>query len=181
LGTIKTIAMPDVIVKSSAEFSKLEIGYFIACVRAGGEVSFQGLVERIRNATALVFVKIDGGLVGVAALKRPQVSYRRSVSSRCGIALSAAEFPFELGWVFVSPEARSQGLSLLLAQAALTRSGGAGVFATSRTDNIAMHRSLAKVGFHPTGNPYPSGRAKHLLQAFVRPGAQPGSQQDAAR
>jgi predicted GNAT family N-acyltransferase len=181
LGTIKAIAMPDVIVKNPNEFSNLEIGYFIACVRAGGEVSIQGLVERIRNAAALVFAKIDGGFVGIAALKRPQASYRRSVSSRCDVELSAAEFPFELGWVFVSPEARSQGLSLSLSQAALSRSGGSGVFATSRTDNIPMHRSLAKLGFHQVGNPYPSGRAKHLLQVFVRPGAQPGSQQDAAR
>ncbi|MFZ5558554.1 MAG: hypothetical protein ACOZDY_17870 [Pseudomonadota bacterium] len=94
--------MPELIVKSPAEFSNLEIGYFIACVRAGGEVSIQGLVERIRNAAALVFAKIDGGLVGVAALKRPLASYRRSVSSRCGIPLSAAEFPFELGWALVA-------------------------------------------------------------------------------
>jgi predicted GNAT family N-acyltransferase len=173
--------MPELIVKSPAEFSNLEIGYFIACVRAGGEVSVQDLVERMRNAAALVFAKIDGGFVGVAALKRPQASYRSSVSSRCGIPLSAAEFPFELGWVFVSPEARRTGLSLSLSQAALVQSGGAGVFATSRTDNIAMHRSLAKIGFEPAGNPYASGRAKHLLQVFVRGAAQPVSQQDAAR
>jgi GNAT superfamily N-acetyltransferase len=127
-----------------------------------------------------VFAKADGGFVGIAALKRPQASYRSSVSSRCGVPLAAAEFPFELGWVFVSPEARSRGLSLSLSQAALTQSGGAGVFATSRTDNFPMHRSLAKVGFRPAGNPYPSGRAKHLLQVFVRTGAQPCGQPDLA-
>ena len=172
--------MPELIVKSPAEFSNAEMGFFIACVRAGGEVSIQGLAERIRNAAALVFAKAQGGFVGVAALKRPLSSYRNSVSSRCGVSLPAAEFPFELGWVFVSPEARSRGISLLLSEAALSQSGGAGVFATSRTDNIAMHRSLTKLGFSPAGNTYPSGRAKHLLQAFVRNGAQPCGQPDLA-
>lgn len=173
--------MPELIAKSPAEFSNLEIGYFIACVRAGGEVSNQGLVERIRNAAALVFAKIDGGFVGVAALKRPQPSYRSRISTLSDTSLSAAEFPFELGWVFVSPEARCKGLSLSLSQAALAQSGDAGVFATSRTDNIAMHHSLSKAGFERAGNPYQSGRAKHLLQVFVRPAAQPVSPQDAAR
>jgi GNAT superfamily N-acetyltransferase len=180
VGQHENEAMPELIVGSPAKFSNLEIDYFIACVRAGDEVSVQGLVARIRNAVALVFAKIDGGFVGVAALKRPQPSYRGRISSASGATLSAAEFPFELGWVSVSPEARRQGLSFSMSEAALGQSGGAGVFATSHVDNIAMHRSLEKLGFQRAGDPYPSGRARRLLQVFVRPAAQPCSQQDAA-
>jgi GNAT superfamily N-acetyltransferase len=173
--------MPELIVKSPAECTNLEIGAFIAFVRAGGEVSTQGLPERIRGAAALAFARVDGLVVGVAALKQPQASYRRRVSTESGAALSAQEFPFELGWVYVSPELRGNGFSFLLSQAALAESNAAGVFATSRTDNIAMHRSLAKLGFEVTGNPFLSGRGKHSLQVFSRHAAQPGIQEGLAQ
>ena len=161
-------AMPELIVKSPGECSSIEIGAFIAFVRVGGEVSIQGLLDRIRGATALAFARVDGLVVGVAALKQPQASYRRRVSTESSAALSAKEYPYELGWVYVSPESRNKGFSLLLSQAALAESNGVGVFATSRTDNITMHRSLAKLGFVATGNPFTSGRGKHSLQVFAR-------------
>jgi GNAT superfamily N-acetyltransferase len=167
-------AMPELIVKSPDECSNVELGAFIAFIRAGGEVSIQGLSERIFGAATLAFARVDGLVVGVAALKRPQASYRRRVSIESGAALSAQELPFELGWVYVLPELRGKGFSLLLSQAALADSNGAGVFATSRTDNIAMHRSLAKLGFVATGNPFASGRGKHSVQVFIRLAALPG-------
>ncbi len=160
--------MPELIVKSPTECSNIEICAFIAFVRDGGEVSIQGLPERIRSAATLVLARIDGLVVGVAALKQPQASYRRRVSSESGALIPAKDFPYELGWVYVSPESRGKGFSLLLSQAALIESKGTGVFATSRTDNIAMHRSLAKLGFEITGSPYTSGRGNHSLQVFAR-------------
>lgn len=165
--------MPDLLVKSPGDCSNLDIELFIAFVRAGGEVSVQGLTERVRSAAALVFVRVNGNVVGVAALKQPQATYRRRVSSESGAPLTAAEFPYELGWVYVSPESRGNGLSCLLSRAAIAASNGAGVFATSRTDNVAMHRSLGKVGFVPVGKTYVSGRSKHSLQVFVYHAAQP--------
>lgn len=165
--------MPELTVNSPDKCSNIEIGAFIAFVRAGGEVSIQGLTERIRCAAALAFARVDGLVVGIAALKHPQDSYRHRVSTESGAALSAQEFSFELGWVYVSPKLRGKGFSLLLSQAVLAESNGAGVFATSRTDNIAMHRSLAKLGFVASGNPFVSGRGKHSLQVFVRHAAQP--------
>ena len=160
--------MPELIVKSPAECSNIEIGAFIAFVRAGGEVSIQGLPERIRSAAALVFGRIDGLVVGIAALKQPQASYRHRVNSESGASIPAKDFPYELGWVYVSPESRNKGFSILLSQAALAEGKGAGVFATSRTDNIPMHRSLAKLGFEEIGSPYASGRGNHSLQVFAR-------------
>lgn len=172
--------MPKLVVKSPAECSDVEIGEFIAFVRAGGEVSIHGLVERVRGAVALVFAHIDGQLVGVAALKHPQASYLHDVSQKSGALLPATEFFHELGWIYVSPNSRRKGLSLSLSQAALAASASTGVFATSRTDNIAMHRSLAKLGFKATGNSFTSGRGKHSLQVFVRNSAQPFVSGDAA-
>ena len=57
--------MPELIAKSPSDCTNIEIGAFIAFVRAGGEVSIQGLAERIRGAAALVFARVDGSVVGV--------------------------------------------------------------------------------------------------------------------
>lgn len=173
--------VPELLVKSPVDCSNIEIGVFISFIRAGGEVAVQGLTERIRSAAAIVFAHVNGVVEGVAALKQPQSSYRRRVSSESATPLSATEFPYELGWVYVLPESRGNGLSLLLTQAAVAEANGAGVFATSRTDNIAMHRSLVKVGFVPVGEPYVSGRGNYSLQVFVRHVAQPIIPADAAQ
>ncbi len=170
--------MAELTVKNPLACSNLEIGAFIAFVRAGGEVSAQGLNERIRGAAALAFAHIDGVLAGVAALKNPLASYLRRVSSSSGVSLPVAQFPYELGWVYVLPDARGKGLSLLLAQSALSAAGEAGVFSTSRTDNQPMHKSLAKLKFVPSGNTYTSGRGKHSLQLFIRRSAQQSSPAD---
>jgi GNAT superfamily N-acetyltransferase len=167
-----TPAVADIVVKSPRACSDLEIGVFIACVRAGGEVSVQGLVERIRGAAALGFAHRDGLLLGVSALKLPQASYRRRIGSESGTQLRDTQFPYELGWVYVMPDARGKGLSLALSEAVLASSADAGVFATSRTDNNPMHRTLIKLGFQPAGKSFTSGRGKHVLQVFTRDAAQ---------
>lgn len=92
-------AMPELIVKSPADCSNIEIDAFIAFVHAGDEVPIQRLAKRIRGAAALVFARVNGSVAGLAALKHPQVCYRRGVSSKSGAPLSAADFSYELGWV----------------------------------------------------------------------------------
>jgi GNAT superfamily N-acetyltransferase len=144
------------------------LGDFKAFVLAGGEVTAEGLEDRIRSAVRLIFLSVCCCLCGVAALKRPEPSHRKHVSSKSGVSLPEAEYPFELGWVFVMPSARGRRFSLDLTRAALAAAGTAGVFATSRTDNTKMHATLAKFGFSPAGCPYPSALGSHQLQLFVR-------------
>src|SRR5229473_941554 len=141
---------------------------FKALVLAGGEVTSTGLENRIRSAARLIFLKVCGCLCGVAALKRPERSYREHVSAQSRTPLPEAKYPFELGWVFVMPSARGRGFSNDLTRAALSAAGAAGIFATSRTNNTAMHTALAKFGFERAGEPYPSDRGDHKLQLFVR-------------
>jgi hypothetical protein len=166
------IRVVKILTKAPADCGNLEIGVFIAAVRAAEEVSMQGLVERIRNSAALAFAYEDGALAGVSALKRPQASYRRRIGTASGVALPEQAFPFELGWVYVLPDSRGKRLSLALCKAVLSESEGSGVFATSRLDNEPMHKSLFEVGFRQRGKPYASGRGKHELAVFIRDAAQ---------
>ncbi len=172
-----------IVTKSAASCSYVEFGAFVACVRAGDEVAAQGLSDLIRAAPALVFAYTDAGLAGVAALKLPRNSYRARISKASEFALSSTEFPFELGWVFILPDARGQGLSFQLSSAALAAQPSAGTFATTRTENKQMQRTLAKLGFLESGHPYASGRQHQLIQLHVRRATQqsvPDRREDAA-
>lgn len=158
----------EIIVKSPGDCFSAEIREFVGLVEQGGEVEVGGLQQRVMEAANLAFRRISGHLTGVAALKRPNVGYRSKVASGSGVALPPDLFPYELGWVFIAPEARGNGYAQPLSQAALSQAGNCGVFATSRTDNVAMHRVLTNLGFEQTGSAYPSAHGDHHLQLFTR-------------
>jgi hypothetical protein len=158
----------QVLVREPRECTANELDDFKALVLAGGEVIQEGLEGRIRSAVRLVFLSVGCCLRGIAALKRPLQSYRNGVAAESGVPLSEKDYPFELGWVFLMPSARGRKFSLDLTLAALTAADGCGAFATSRTDNIGMHATLARCGFLTAGKPYASGRGNHQLQLFVR-------------
>jgi predicted GNAT family N-acyltransferase len=61
----------------------------------------------------------DDDLVGVAALKVLQESYRTTLSTKSGVSVSKAAFPYELGYIFVAPEARGNRYSERLVASAL--------------------------------------------------------------
>lgn len=156
----------------------------MAFVRAGGEVGNTVLEKNVRNAECLVFLRQGSCLSGVAALKNPLQSYRQKISKKTGVLVEASEFPFELGYIFVLPSARSQKLSVDLTRAALLRAQGKGVFATSRIDNVRMHATLGKFSFVKSGCVYTSSSGSYDLQLFLRPATQqgvPGDTQEAAR
>lgn len=154
-------------------FAEIEIQDFMAMVRAGGEVGDTVLEQNVRNAKCLVVVRQASCLVGVAALKNPQASYRHSIKAKAGVTVDAQDFPFELGYIFVLPSARRQGLAVKLCRAALAPAHGKGVFATAHTNNKGMNAILPTLAFLKTGRPYGSVRDGHRLQLFVRQAAQP--------
>ena len=155
--------------KAPAECSPSERAEFAALVRKGGEINPKGLDARISLAAQLVFLKQGTDLLGIAAIKNPLGGYRISVSKKSGVELSPAQFPFELGWVFVEPSARGKGHSHTLVRYALAPLAHTGVFATSRIDNAPMHRTLAVFGFTAQGKAYPSTRESYVLKLFIRP------------
>lgn len=141
----------------------------MALVAAGGEVAAEGLEGRVQSAWRLIFLFEGDSLCGIAAMKQPQDSYRRSVAVGAGVPLKKADFPFELGWVFVMPSARGKKYSIDLVRAGVKVCEGKGVFTTSRTENSAMHAALKKCGFTEAGKPYGSKRGDYKLQLFTRP------------
>lgn len=153
------------------ECSETELRDFAALVHAGGEVSPAGLEQRIAAARKLFFVHAGDCLVATGALKIPVSRYRASVFRRAKATCRPRDFAIELGWIFVMPSMRGKKISRKLVQAAVQQAPGEAIFATSRTDNQAMHASLEAFGFAKHGCDYLSADrsariALFLLRAF---------------
>lgn len=166
-----TVAGPaELVLRAEAptSYSTRELKAFEKLILEGGEVSSQGLAERIRSAAVLIMLSKHGMLIGIAALKRPEPGYRVRVAEKSGVSVTAAGYPYELGWVYVIPAESGSKHSYRLMDAAVVAGGVAGIFATTRTDNGAMHHILPRYGFLRVGAPYKSSRGNYCLTVFVR-------------
>ena len=128
-----------------------------------GTVDPQGLTERIRDASRLLFLRESNGqLVGAGAFKHPLLSYRTRVFAQARATASADEYPIELGWIAVAKSHQGRGLSRRIIGQLIDLAENENLFATTRADARAMHFAT-DYGFNPAGKPYPSGRGYDLV------------------
>src|SRR5262245_8826316 len=128
-----------------------------------GRVDPQGLTQRIRNASRLLFLRESNGhLVGVGALKRPRLSYRSKVFAKAGTIIPPDEYRVELGWIAVAKSYQGRGLSRRIIGQLISLAENETLFATTRSDARAM-RFAPDYGFKPAGKPYASGRGYDLI------------------
>jgi GNAT superfamily N-acetyltransferase len=161
--------MPHIEKRRPSECSIRQLAEFRRLVKAGGEVMSAGLDRRIQSAAWLAFAFDDHGtLVAVGALKRPGEGYRRSVFRKAACSMPPINYALELGWIFVDQERRGTGNARLLTQSLVELSGSEELYATTRTDNIAMKRTLIRFGFLECGSSYLSNTRDYELVLFVR-------------
>src|SRR6476646_8842404 len=103
--TSSILSPSDCTRQALADFEKLVI--------EGGTVDPQGLAQRIRDASRLLFLRESNGqLVGVGALKHPLLGYRAKVFAKARATKSPDAYRVELGWVAVAKSYQGRGLSL---------------------------------------------------------------------
>jgi predicted GNAT family N-acyltransferase len=146
---------------------------FEKLVIEGGAVNPQGLAQRIRNASRLLFLRAaDDQLVGVGALKHPRVDYCNRVFADAQATVPADEYPVELGWVVVAKPYQGRRLSTRMVGELLPFVKHENIFATTRADTRVMNFA-SDYGFKINGKPYPSGRGYDLIlylrDASLRP------------
>ena len=149
-----------------------------------GTVDPEGLTQRIRDASRLLFLRESNGqLVGAGALKHPLLGYRSKVFAKAGTTTPPDEYRVELGWVAVAKSHQGRGLSRRIIGQLISLAENENLFATTRADARAM-RFATDYGFKPAGYPYPSGRGYDLVlylrnaeetkQAVLSDGQAPG-------
>lgn len=165
---MKTQQKIEVTAARPAEFTLAQRAAIMELVRKGGEVNSDTLPGLVNRAEALATACMDGALVGVGAVKRPYPTHRSHVFQAAKVDLPPADYAFEIGWVFVHPNARGLGLSGRLLAVLMPYVEVARAYATSRIDNTPMHATLSRFGFRGVGVAYPSKQNDTPIQLFVR-------------
>ena len=153
--TSSILSPSDCAPQALADFENLVTKY--------GTVDPEGLMQRIREASRLLFLReLNGRLIGVGALKRPQLSYRSKVFAKARASTPPDEYRVELGWVAVAKSHQGRGLSRRIIGQLISLAESENLFATTRADAQAR-RFAADHGFKRAGKPYPSGRGYDLV------------------
>jgi predicted GNAT family N-acyltransferase len=155
--------MPTSSILSPSECTTEALADFEKLVIEGGAVNPQGLTQRIRNASRLLFLRSsDGQLVGVGALKHPGPAYRNRVFTAAAATASSDEYRVELGWVAIAKSHQGHRLSTRMVGELMTFAKNENVFATTRADERVMSFA-SDYGFELHGKPYPSGHGYDLV------------------
>lgn len=131
-----------------------ELDVFEALVREGFDGSDEGLPLRIRRASRLAFWWAGPSPCGIGGLKSPDRGYRSRIFGRAGTEHLPGDFEVELGWVYVVPGHRGNGVATSLCSRLLASAHDRPVFATTRPGNDAMIAVLRRLGFSRAGNPF---------------------------
>jgi GNAT superfamily N-acetyltransferase len=152
--TSAIISPSDCPEQALADFEKLVV--------EGGAVNPQGLGERLRKASRLLFLRADDQLIGVGALKHPRPAYRSRVFADARATVSADEYPVELGWVVVAKSHQGRRLSTRIVGELLPFAKNENIFATTRADERILSFAF-DYGFKINGKPFPSGHGYDLV------------------
>jgi GNAT superfamily N-acetyltransferase len=145
----------DCTAQALADFEKLVV--------EGGAVNSEGLGQRIRNASRLLFLRAsDGQLIGAGALKHPRPEYRNKVFADARATVSADEYAVELGWVVVAKSYQGRRLSTRIVSELLAFAKDENIFATTRTDERVLSFAF-DCGFKINGKPFSSGNGYDLV------------------
>ena len=148
--------------------TEVELLQFADLVRLGFEGSDDGLPGRIRDAKWLVFHYGESNtLNGIAALKVPGDRHRDDVFEKAAADVDSEAYKLELGWVYVAPDQRGNGIATDICRQLMDREPACGVFATTRHDNTAMIKILRALGFERVGNEFPHRRRKEQLVLYL--------------
>ena len=155
---------------SPSDCTPQALGAFEKLVIEGGSVNPEGLAQRIRKASRLLFLRTsDGQLVGAGALKHPGPSYRCRVFRAAQATAPPERYPVELGWVVVTNSHHGRRLSIRIVGELLMFAKNENIFATTRADERVM-TFASEYGFKINGKPYRS-RHGYDLALYLRDAA----------
>ena len=154
------------IIKKPKDCSSAELNTFERLVREGGEVEASGLRKRIGQAEQLIFI-YDGECIAVGAIKNPSTKYKYRVFKKSGVN-NPDQFELELGWLYVTENARRKGIGRILMQNIVRALTDKGCFATTREENTSMHSLFGEFDFLKLGYPYKSEKGDYSLVLYAR-------------
>lgn len=155
-----------VVVKTPAQCSGEEIEEFVRLLKCSETMFIQGIEKRVLSAYLLALLYDNNKVVGCMGLKNPSSSYVEDLESYTGISLR--NYPLEIGWLFIQPPYRHQGLSEDLRSSLLSFAQNIGIFTTVDNEAKKAHNILIHHNFKKIGSSYKSSLSGKNLQLFVK-------------
>lgn len=143
-----------------------ELNYFEKIVVEAGEVQAAGFRNLMLGAHRLIFLKVDGELAATGAIKVPRDTYQKGVFEKAGVSELLSKYKYEAGWIFVSKSHRRKGFSTQIVNALIEEISSHGCYATTRSDNLGMHKIFTRTNFEKLGDDYQSGNGDYNLGLF---------------
>lgn len=140
-----------ILIRKPSDMQEHELDKFETLVVKGGEIDPDDLRSRILNADYLAYVLDNDQIVATGAIKNPTESHKSYITVRSKIDLSS--YKKELGYISVESSHREQHLASRITKELLNKVAGS-IFATSRVDNVPIHRVLSKYNFMLSGGPW---------------------------
>jgi hypothetical protein len=137
-------------------------------IKIGNEANAELVLNRMESSLLTAYIRGDIGIIGTATIKRPELDYRTYVIDQACLSKSPKNIPLELGYVFISPSFRNQGLALKLCKSLVGLIPKQAVFATTRSDNEGMKAILQELDFNQEGIAYENRSKTKLLQFYIR-------------
>ena len=152
--TVRAAGVPyTLILQSGAELSDDEAVEVARLIHVCGAVigTVEQIENRVRRAHLLIIARWAKTIAGVAALKFPELIYRKRLQEKVGVDVAEQQYPSELGYVAVSKENRGRRLSShMMAELMSLPIGSDGVFATTKREGFRS-TALPDIGFECRG------------------------------
>jgi hypothetical protein len=158
----------ELLISPFGAISEKEQIAIINLIKIGNEANAELVLNRMESSLLTAYIKLEMGIMGTATIKRPELSYRTYVFDQACLSKSPENIPLELGYVFISPSFRNQGLALKLCKSLLGLIPKQAVFATTRSDNEGMKAILQKLDFNQEGVAYENRSKTNMLQFYFR-------------
>jgi ribosomal protein S18 acetylase RimI-like enzyme len=149
--------MPDqaIRVETPKDLTSREFASIRALILTGGEVGDAHLSDYLKSAHRIALIVREAQLACVGAIKAERPDYIRTISRKSGYRLDAQNCRGEFGYLVTGPAFRKQGLANHLSTALLNVFDGP-LYATTRDDNVGIHKIVGQHGFEHVGQKWRS-------------------------
>ena len=156
-------------IKTPNKCSPNELNSFIQLVKKGGEVNLKTLSNLVKKAQFLAFSYNELNiLIGVGAIKNPNISYRNKVFHKAGLNHLQDQYKIELGWFYVEKKFRRKYIGTKIINNLLDKIKNKKIYAITRTNNKATKHLLENFKFHKSNEQQKLKVITNPLILFIR-------------
>lgn len=141
-----------------------EIELFVKLVQEGSQVNNTGLKDRILNTKLLAFCYLRNELIGISAIKKPNLNYKNTIFKKADIEIHSSDFDYELGYSFTKEFHQGKGINYKINRRLISDIHDGNIYAT--TANPVMKHLMKKLEFDEIGNEYKGEINEDMIQIF---------------